>query len=464
MFIKYLRAPVKYLIFIGVFLLNSCSTTKQPNWLTSDYRIDKNYYHGYSKVTKTGTSSEYIGLARTQSLGAIAQAIKAEINVKTLSKIKEIEKTGNKNSYILEESFEIISSVRSKLTLEGVESLGEWESQNYYFVYNRLSKKIYQDILNKKIFKALRIARHNLNEGNNLSQENPTESLKYYITGLKELIPYQDQTLVVNEFDNNIKSINIDFELRRKIQSILFNISINPLYETNQLKFGKINKDPIKLKILYKDRPMKNIPIIFSFISDESGYIEKDISDSKGMFNCNIQTFNILKNFYQINAAVDLTQFTGSDNIGKYLLSEFKNILIPNITFDIEILPINIYLNIDEKSFGNILDNPLVTPKLIKSLEKQMEVIFVDLESKADFVLEIEIDTKQRGEAYSLYSSVAEMSVYLKNENNILFANSFNDIKGTHSDYKKASREALRKLSEKVEKEISNQIIQHILN
>ena len=141
----------------------------------------------------------------------------------------------------------------------------------------------------------------------------------------------------------------------------------------------------------------------------------KDISDSKGMFNCNIQTFNILKNFYQINAAVDLTQFTGSDNIGKYLLSEFKNILIPNITFDIEILPINIYLNIDEKSFGNILDNPLVTPKLIKSLEKQMEVIFVDLESKADFVLEIEIDTKQRGESYSLYTSVAEMSVYLKN-------------------------------------------------
>ena len=116
MFIKCLRAPVKYLILIGVFLLNSCSTTKQPNWLTSDNRIDKNYYHGYSKVTKTGTSSEYIGLARTQSLGAIAQAIKAEINVKTLSKIKEIEKTGNKNSYILEESFEIISSVRSKLT------------------------------------------------------------------------------------------------------------------------------------------------------------------------------------------------------------------------------------------------------------------------------------------------------------------------------------------------------------
>ena len=78
----------------------------------------------------------------------------------------------------------------------------------------------------------------------------------------------------------------------------LFNISISTVYETNQLKFGKINKDSIKLKIMYKDRPMKNIPIIFSFISDESGYIEKDISDSKGMFNCNIQTFNILKNIY----------------------------------------------------------------------------------------------------------------------------------------------------------------------
>ena len=68
----------------------------------------------------------------TEQLNSLA---KLKSFIPEIYEINEIEKTGNKNSYILEESFEIISSVRSKLTLEGVESLGEWENQNYYFAY-----------------------------------------------------------------------------------------------------------------------------------------------------------------------------------------------------------------------------------------------------------------------------------------------------------------------------------------
>ncbi len=73
-------------------------------------------------------------------------------------------------------------------------------------------------------------------------------------------------------------------------------------------------------------------------------------------------------------------------------------------------------------------------------------------------------DTQKRGEAYFLFSSVAQMSIYVKDGENILFANNFNDIKGTHTDYEKASRGALSNLAEKVEKEFSDEIVKQILD
>ena len=56
------------------------------------------------------------------------------------------------------------------------------------------------------------------------------------------------------------------------------------------------------------------------------------------------------------------------------------------------------------------------------------------------------------------------MSVYCKQGNDVLFAETINDVKGTHRDYERASREAIKKLVDKFENEISIQISNQILN
>jgi hypothetical protein len=78
--------------------------------------------------------------------------------------------------------------------------------------------------------------------------------------------------------------------------------------------------------------------------------------------------------------------------------------------------------------------------------------------------LDIRIDTQKRGEAFSLFSAFAQMSIYLKDGDDILFANNFNDIKGTHTDYERASREALKKLAEKIDKDVSDEIVKQFLD
>ena len=139
------KAPAIGLFLGGAFLFNSCSSSNVPIWLNSVHRIDSEFFHGFSKVSKSGKAEEYIGQARTHSLGTISQAIKTDIDASSINKVKEIKRRGSENDYFLENTYEMIYSSRSKLSLEGVEHVGEWEDKNYYYVYNRLSKSSFFD-------------------------------------------------------------------------------------------------------------------------------------------------------------------------------------------------------------------------------------------------------------------------------------------------------------------------------
>ena len=146
------KAPAIGLFLGGAFLFNSCSSSKVPIWLNSVHRIDSEFFHGFSKVSKSGKVEEYIGQARTYSLGTISQAIKTDIDASSINKVKEIKRRGSENDYFLENSYEMIYSTRTTLSLEGVEHIGEWEDDDYYYVYNRLSKALYKNNLNRNKF------------------------------------------------------------------------------------------------------------------------------------------------------------------------------------------------------------------------------------------------------------------------------------------------------------------------
>ena len=208
---------------------------------------------------------------------------------------------------------------------------------------------------------------------------------------------------------------------------------------------------------------LSDLPVVLKFTVGTGSLIDKITSDKNGNIQSIIQKLSEIQEYYQIKAELDIISFTGDDKIGKYHYSEYKGIRIPSTFIDIDVTPITIFLHSDEKSLGKTLNNPLVTPIVIKSLEKKIDAIFINEQNESDYILDIRIDTQKRGEAYAIFSSVAQISIYFKDGENILFANNFHDIKGTHTDYEKASREALKNLAERVEKEISDEIVKQIL-
>ena len=462
--------PVAGSLVAGVFLFISCNTfSSSPYWLNPETRSEREYFHGFSKVNKTTLSVEYINKARTQSMASISQAIKADIDVRSINKIKEIEYQGLVNNFQLENSYEMISTVRSNLTIEGIEHIGEWEDNEYYYVYNRLSKLIYNKLLNRKISKAIELAENNYNEGKKQLNFNPAGSLHYFITGLKSLIPYQDQLLIIKNSETPEKVFHIDLELRKIINRYISLIQLIPIKKNLITKIVTRQQKKINLtsiinlsdseKIIVKD-----LPVLFKFSVGDGILTEKMTSDENGYIYSHIQKLNGRKQNYQIKAELDLALFTGNDEIGNYLFTELSGTHIPHTFFNIDVEPLIIYLESDEKSLGQVMSNPIVTPVLIKYLEEKIGAIFTFDRHDYDFILELKVDTQKRGEAFSLHTAVAQMSIYFYEGENLLFADIFYDAKGIHTSYKKASQEAIKKLAEKVKEEIGSEIANQIID
>jgi hypothetical protein len=463
------KTPVLGCLLTGVFLLiMGCTSTKVPIWIQNEHRANSEYYHGFSKVSKTGSAEEYMEIARTHSLGIIAQLIKSEVQVTTESKTKEFEVYGKNATYNLSKSFELVSSSRTKMSLEGVEHVGEWEDDSHYFVYNRLSKKLYESILNKKIAKALESAKHNLEIGTNLMSTNPVQSLYFFMSGLKSLLPFQDQILIVSDPIIPKSSINIDLVLMKKIKNLISEISLLPVQKKIKSKNVQTHLPSITLEATHKQNnktvPLNNLPVLFEFSIGSGSIHTRLLTGENGIIDNKIQNFEDQKEIYQIKAKLDLISFTGTDELGMYLYSELSRNAIPLTFVDIEIIPFSIYLNSEERILGQLIEIPLVTPIIIKSLKRRTGAIFVKDQNLSDFTLDIKIDTQKKGVAFSLYSSVAQMNLYCKQGEDVLFAENINDVKGTHRDYKLASREAIKKLADKFENEISIQISNQILN
>ena len=463
------KTPAGVFLLAGVFLFNTCSSSKLPIWLNPVNRNNFEFIHGFSKVSKSGKAEEYIGQARAYSLSTIAQAIKMDIDATSINKVKEIERKGSKNIFSIENSYEMIYSARTTLSLEGVEHIGEWEDDDYYYVYNRLSKAVYKDNLNRKISKALVASSNNLQEGIKHLYMNPVTSLKYFFSGLKHLIPFQDQLLLIKDPNNPAEVIHVDLVLRKNIEVLLSNIVLTPLNKNIRTNLAKGLPLSLEIKAHYISSngdliDLIELPVLLCFTIGRGSLVDKTTSDRFGNVQSILHDFVEIQNHYQVKAELDILSFTGEDGIGEYLFSEYKGIDIPATFIDIEMTPISIFLHIDEKSLGKTLMNPLVTPIIIKSLEEKMGAIFVTDRKKSNYILDIRIDTQKRGEAFSLFSAFAQMSIYLKDGDDILFANNFNDIKGTHTDYERASREALKKLAEKIDKDVSDEIVKQFLD
>ena len=442
----------------------SISFSKKPEWLDATFKRSNEYFHGFAQVEKIGSRQDYINECHNIALGNIAKQIESHVKIRSERKVMEIEKLGSESSYSIDKKFLVDAIVESDIILDRVENYGEWEDDRYYYVYKRLSITEYE----KPLKNAIQSASMDLKDGYKYLIKDPIQALGYFFSAYRDLYPYQNQLLTTIDPIDTSRTINIGIETRSIIKSLIQSIEMVTDETTLEAIVGKPVKTPLKLLIYFNDdsgekAPLKNAPISYYFVRGKGDLVISTKTDQSGKAVSTISKIRSPETHQIVKVTLDLGAFVGKDSVGRMILSEFDQAVVPYEMYELNVRQVIVYLDVEELILGSPINSPIVAPVLIKSLENQIGAKFSNEKQNTDYTLELRIDTEKLGELHGLFSAVSTINIYFKEGNSTLFANSMSGIRGIHSSYELASIEALKKLAEKVESELSTEIAKQFL-
>jgi len=467
------KALLIYSVIGSAFIVTGCGPTAPPSspgpqWLKAEERIDPEYLYGFAKVEKRGKRSEYVAECNNMALGNIAQSISVQVRVESQRKVQELEKKGDRDFYALEKSFEMISAVRSQMTLRGVEHVGEWEDIRFYYVYKRLSIDEYNKELMTRVKNALESAMRDYAEGHEWIAIDPVRSLSYFFSAYRSLAPYQDQLLLSIDPVHG-GEVNLDVEVKGIIKDMIQRFRIETGNNRFSARVGGPVNGQLEAKVFLVDQdgsdiPVKELPIRFSFDKGYGKLGEMVKSDENGIAVTNVSRVGSPERNQSIRAELDLIEFAYNDDIGKMIVADFSSLSLPYGQFILDVELPTVYMESKEFSLGVPLHDYIVTPAVIKSLKENIGFTFVDVPEEADYTLELNVSTQKLAESYGLFTSTAQLNMYFREAGTIVFAYHEDNIRGTHTNYELAAVNALQRLSDKVEEEIGAKIAQEFFN
>ncbi|NNK80359.1 MAG: LPP20 family lipoprotein, partial [Flavobacteriales bacterium] len=187
---------MRILLYISTcVLLISCSRNKEitssieenldpvPSWVSSR-PITSFHYIGIGKASKRGTPDEYQTIARRNALNDMASEIEVTVNSNSLLYTLE-------RNDMLTESFSESIITRSNLRLEGFEVSDDYSDEDYYWVYYRLEKSLYESIKAQRKQEAIERAEIRLNSARQMRESGDlSTAASNYVDALRELQPY----------------------------------------------------------------------------------------------------------------------------------------------------------------------------------------------------------------------------------------------------------------------------------
>ncbi|NNC82273.1 MAG: LPP20 family lipoprotein [Flavobacteriales bacterium] len=154
-----------------------------PFWVT-DRPISSFEYIGIGKASKRGAPEEYQAIARRNALNDMATEI--DVTVTSNSLLHTLERND-----MLTESFSESIITRSNLRLEGFEVTDDYQNEEYYWVYYRLDKQLYEQIKAQRKQEAMERAFQMLSAART-ARESAAVGLaaQQYVLALKEMRPH----------------------------------------------------------------------------------------------------------------------------------------------------------------------------------------------------------------------------------------------------------------------------------
>ncbi len=456
-----------HFLLLACFLVFQACKTQQavveqpinsiPQWVNSR-PVMNDYYIGIGMAKKSGMSENYISVARNNALNDLVSEISIKISGNSM--LYQFE-----NKAELKEEFKTYTNTSIKENLEGYELSASWGNDNEYWVFYKLSKKLYADKKAKKLDDIKKRALSFYEKANEYEETaDYNNAIISYLKAFDVIKKHLSYELTI--FSPTKGSINLGTEIYNSVQGILHNIQLKPNIDKLFVSLSTpINKD-IVVSATYKDAktsktptPVSTLPLRFTFVKGKSVLDEKIITNIGGEAILSTAKVTNKGKVQQIKAALDIEAIMGDiakDKLSSQLFAFESN--IPECKITVEVEGKKAFMEIEETDFGNPSQRKTIGNGFKKELSEKL-FSFTDSKQKADVTVKISCKTTkgaylEKNDLYIVYID-CEISIIDNKTDAEIFSNGFTNFKGMQiRDYENALKDAQQKAIQKINNEI----------
>ncbi len=449
-------------VLLIAMLIFGCSGPKKvekvyppaPSWVNKRPN-SSGYYIGVGSAVKTADMNQTQQTAKQNALADMASDI--SINISTNSLLSSFESSSN-----FSEDFSKTIKAQAEQDLEGYETVENYEDQNNYWVYFRLSKVEYQRIKEERRSKAVTKALDLYDKGINAEKVGEVRlAIISFIKALEPLKPYFADPL---QTQYQGKDIYLGNEISKEITQVLSSIWIVASNRQLRVKQGQpLAVGSLEFKVSYKNGLPLNGLMLSGSYTEKPMRVSKILTDNNGLASFNIDAIRSNKNTETLNATLYLENIANEATTDFFLRKLFVRFHAPEASIIISIIKPLFYFTSAESNMDVKL-NPGPISEGLKRKILEGGYSTTDTEMEADYRINIIAATKSKGEVGNYKQTTINVTISVKDKSGIeIYTKQIDNIIGAHFDYQQAGMEAYKEAVKKAENTVTREIIEVVV-
>jgi hypothetical protein len=443
-------SKVIFLLFFKVIFLSDFCFSQAPDWLKT-IPDSKDYYIGIASCMKD--EPNYQELAFKQALSILSEQISVKIHTSSEFHIKE-------HNERLSQNYNETIRISSNIYLQDYELVDSWEDKTRYYVFYRLSKKVFKKKLIERYNKAIEYSRKKIRDAiSNLNSGNFHDGLTAFLEGSKSLENFIGNSMIQEKHSIILDNWNF---IRSRLLKMFDEISMQPLKSQYYLSMNEVFDKELAVKTFIRANSnyfaVGQIPVLYSLKAKKGSFHQTaKWSNFNGICTNKIAEINQESLHYTIKCKIDFDRFF--KNYDDYLILK-ENVfskMQKSCEIQIEIIPLVFYIQSNELIYNDERSFFIIKDKFQSFLRKKNFKI-VHSPENVDYHIYIKANTKRGSYYKEFFSAYLRIEYIIRDKRGeIIYDKVFDDIKGMGLNYRSAAEKAYTKLEDSLlEKELNH--------
>lgn len=409
---------LKYLLLVFGFISLLAHAQNIPSWV-KQHPVNEFGYAGVG-MAKT-TEKGYINKAKERALADLASEI--NIQISSTSLLNTIEDNGTIKELYAET---IRSAVQANI--EKYRMVDSWQNDNEYWVYYELNRFDYEEYMEARRQKAIKDGFDFWYRGNSMIEQGDIMSgIDLLIKAWEVIQPVIHMELGCSYSGN---TINLGTEVYASLIGAFNGVTLSVSPATINGKAFQGTENPIEIRVLRNNRPLKNIALQAKFLSGEGDVSSPAPTDEYGTSKFYIRNITSKQAQQEVRVSLAMDAFKILTQ-GKYSVL-FKKALAmmpeATLTVNLEQKRLTAYIQTRNDELRSLATS-------VKSMLTNNYFDIVETPGQADAIVTLENNLKKGalipGELYNMveYFSTLSVSILDNRTNATLLNYSLNDVR-----------------------------------